>query len=140
MQAYERCNDANRTYACRQEWIDHENAHRSAWHCEDHMLEFWTEPDYIEHLTTEHETGSFTLAPEMIASVIGPSTRPGRSCPFCKTGFTNVQDMQEHVAGHLERSSLLALPKQAAVSGKASTGTLNLASFPRTDRRLYYLD
>ncbi|KAK0739600.1 hypothetical protein B0T21DRAFT_409940 [Apiosordaria backusii] len=110
---YEVCQDPNRLYGSYQDWIDHENLHTKAWHCDYHLepREFETQEDYIAHLQQLHPSASQELfTPELMAAAFRPSTRPLRMCPLCPTGFENVRKMHEHIKGHLERLAHHCLP------------------------------
>ncbi|KAH6684941.1 hypothetical protein F5X68DRAFT_262809 [Plectosphaerella plurivora] len=107
---YKDCHDPNRTYGRHQDWVDHENLHLRVWHCQQHGLEFETQPEYIAHLEAQHAADPHTLSPELLASVVGPSLQPHRDCPFCPTSLADVPTMQQHVAYHLERLAQFALP------------------------------
>lgn len=81
------------------------------WHCHIHGEEFETQPDYLRHLhdkKDEHKPEDGL--PDMVAAVVGSSSKPHRDCPFCPTSFSDVPTMQRHVAYHLERLALYVLP------------------------------
>ncbi|KAI1134857.1 hypothetical protein F5Y05DRAFT_406252 [Hypoxylon sp. FL0543] len=108
---YEDCRDPRRLYGTRQDWIDHESQHSRVWHCQAHSEEFVTQLQYGEHLETSHpEASPEHFSPELISSVVGPSLRPHRDCPFCPTAFSEIAEMERHLTFHLERCALLALP------------------------------
>ncbi|KAI0147707.1 hypothetical protein GGR57DRAFT_242862 [Xylariaceae sp. FL1272] len=110
---YEACEDPNRLYGSRQEWIDHESQHIRVWHCQQHAEEFETQPEYIKHLRNNHEdTQAEHFSPELISTVVGPSAVLQRDCPFCPTSFSTVIEMNKHVAFHLERLAILSLPRE----------------------------
>lgn len=52
------------------------------------------------------------LSDELISAAVGPSTEPRRDCPFCPAIFSDVPQMQKHIAFHLERLALVALPPE----------------------------
>ncbi|KAI1131066.1 hypothetical protein F5Y10DRAFT_234182 [Nemania abortiva] len=109
---YELCDDPNRLYGSRQEWIDHENQHTRVWHCQQHSREFETQPEYVEHLQQIHEdTKTEHFSAELLSSVVGPSIKPRRECPFCPIRFDSLIEMQKHLTFHLERLAVLALPR-----------------------------
>ncbi|RSL91091.1 hypothetical protein CDV31_015543 [Fusarium ambrosium] len=96
---YEDCTDPDRLYRLRQDWIDHENQHRRVWHCHIHQEEFETQPEYIQHLQDrQDEHSKDDRLPEMVAAVVGSSSKPLRDCPFCPTAFSDVPTMQKHVS------------------------------------------
>ncbi|KAI0457324.1 hypothetical protein F5B21DRAFT_512631 [Xylaria acuta] len=109
---YEDCNDHQRLYGTRQEWIDHECQHSRVWHCQEHREEFETQSEYVDHLKDAHpENTAESFAPELIAAAVGYSLSPRRDCPFCPTAFETIKEMQKHIAYHLERLALLAFPR-----------------------------
>ncbi|KAK3389728.1 hypothetical protein B0H63DRAFT_464231 [Podospora didyma] len=109
---YEICSDPNRLYGSHREWLDHENLHTRVWHCRIHEREFETQPEYTQHLRQDHPDATpEDFSSELIAASVGPSAEiHHRSCPLCSSGFTDVQDMQQHVKHHLERLALFSLP------------------------------
>ncbi|KAI8627473.1 hypothetical protein F5Y19DRAFT_477339 [Xylariaceae sp. FL1651] len=110
---YESCQDPNRLYSSRQEWIDHESQHTRVWHCQQHANEFETQLEYVDHLQQDHEgiTPEY-FSTELLSSAVGPSTKLQRGCPFCPTGLDSLIEMQRHLAFHMERLALLALPRE----------------------------
>lgn len=109
---YEFCQDPNRLYGSRQDWLDHESQHTRVWHCQTHAKEFETQLEYIEHLKQNYEeakTADFSV--ELLSSVVGPSTKLQRGCPFCPIDVNSLTEMQKHLAFHMERLALLALPR-----------------------------
>lgn len=50
------------------------------------------------------------ISDELINAAVGPSGIPLRNCPFCPIMFSDVSQMQNHIAFHLERLALIALP------------------------------
>ena len=111
---YPDCEQPDRLYASRQEWINHEGlAHTRVWICTAHLSqEFETQPDYLEHLKEEHAKEPEQQSPELVAACMQPSSVPHRGCPFCPVEFASVMEMNSHVSHHLERFALLVLPKQ----------------------------
>ncbi|KAH6974338.1 hypothetical protein BKA56DRAFT_675778 [Ilyonectria sp. MPI-CAGE-AT-0026] len=115
---YEDCTDPNRVCGLRQDWIDHENQHRRVWHCHIHGKEFETQPHYLRHLHDKrHEHKPEDRLPDMVAAVVGSSSKPHRDCPFCPTAFSDVPTMQRHVTYHLERLALYVLPDMEEQEG-----------------------
>ncbi|KAJ3578104.1 hypothetical protein NPX13_g2466 [Xylaria arbuscula] len=109
---YQYCQDPNRLYGSKQEWLDHESQHTRVWHCQNHVEEFETQPEYIEHLKQDHEDAKpEQFSAELLSSVVGPSVKLNRFCPFCPTGINSLIEMQRHLAFYMERLALLALPR-----------------------------
>ncbi|KAI3317383.1 hypothetical protein HD806DRAFT_527158 [Xylariaceae sp. AK1471] len=107
---YEYCHDPNRLYGSKQEWINHESQHTRVWYCQEHNIEFETQPEYVSHVVNNHpSTKPEELSKELIAAAMGPSTRVHRNCPLCAASFIDILAMQNHLMFHLERLALLAL-------------------------------
>ncbi|KAI0415037.1 hypothetical protein F5X98DRAFT_233060 [Xylaria grammica] len=107
---YEQCQDPNRLYGSKQEWLDHESQHNRVWICQAHDEEFETRPDYVNHLQGQHpDFQADRLSEVLIDTAIGTSKQIYRNCPFCPTGFAETVEMQRHIAFHLVRLALLAL-------------------------------
>ncbi|XXH04368.1 hypothetical protein Hte_010782 [Hypoxylon texense] len=114
---YEDCQDPDRLYGTREDWVNHENQHARVWHCHEHKeeLEFETQAEYVEHLKTSHPDGPpERYSQELVATAVGPSLKECRPCPFCpfySNAFPGeITQMQKHIMFHLERLALLALP------------------------------
>ncbi|KAI1115604.1 hypothetical protein F5Y14DRAFT_117188 [Nemania sp. NC0429] len=107
---YEQCQDPNRLYGSKQEWLNHESQHNLVWFCQDDEEEFETQPDYVHHFEAKHSEFRADRLPELLMSTAMTSSKQvHRSCPFCPTGFTDVVEMQKHIALHLVRLALLAI-------------------------------
>ncbi|KAH7133178.1 ankyrin repeat-containing domain protein [Dactylonectria estremocensis] len=67
------------------------------WHCHVHEEEFETQPDYMQHLREKPlEHAPEDSSAEMVAAVVGASSKPHRDCPFCPTEFSDVATMHRH--------------------------------------------
>lgn len=67
----------------------------------------------MDHLRRDHSDNKeeyFTS--ELLATVLGPSSKVPRDCPFCPTAFSTVAELQRHIVYHLERLAIFALPPQ----------------------------
>jgi hypothetical protein len=94
--------------------MDHESQHSRVWVCQDDSQEFETEPEYVKHLEAAHHESRGERLPK--DADVDPSSTPHRDCPFCPTRFFDSHKSQTHIAFHLERIALLALPGSAAES------------------------
>jgi hypothetical protein len=89
-------------------------SHARVWHCAEHPeAEFWTRSEYIDHLRSSVHSADTTAleAPELVAACVGPSNAVQRPCPICDVEIEDLAIYQSHLAFHLERFALLALPK-----------------------------
>ncbi|KAI0102119.1 hypothetical protein GGR51DRAFT_574262 [Nemania sp. FL0031] len=135
---YELCRDPNRLYGSRQEWIDHESQHTTIWYCAEHDIEHETQPKYIDHLRLDHpKIAAEYFSEELLGAAMHSSMKVHRDCPFCATAFTNIEEMEDHIAFHLERLALVALGSAENISAdnKASTCSADnqQAQMPVTD-------
>lgn len=111
---YEDCPDENRTYDSRAEWVKHEgDFHAKIWQCSEHPDAMYdSREEYIGHLDYDHpEASNESRAPEMIALNRLTISESLRDCPFCGAVLSAFDELQDHVANHLERFALLALPR-----------------------------
>jgi hypothetical protein len=98
----------------RQDWINHENSsHRSTWRCIHHVNETFEDAiSYRQHLEKHHKMANEDPSIEVLVRAgVSSLTQCDRPCPFCYTQYENINDMHLHVAYHLERLSIFALPR-----------------------------
>ena len=110
---YESCTDGDRLYHSWADWIGHESTtHNQAWRCLEHPnLEFFDRDAYRAHVVDAHvRWANQLLSPDLVSARQSSSTKVNRLCPFCHNEEHNVEVMQKHLAFHLERIALLALP------------------------------
>ncbi|KAJ8132879.1 hypothetical protein O1611_g746 [Lasiodiplodia mahajangana] len=75
--------------------------------------EYGTVPNMIlnhPRIAAEH------FSEELLGTAVRPSTNIHRDCPFCPTAFSNTEEMQDHIAFHLERLALVALTSTENIS------------------------
>lgn len=103
--------------------MHHESLHRRVWYCVSHDLEYGSQQDYVSHLKEAHVDISLGhLTSELMAAAVRPSSKPRSDCPFCPVPpFDSVSAMQKHIAFHLERLALYALPKAADLEEEDET-------------------
>lgn len=111
---YDSCSTPDRLYRTRKQWIDHEGSeHRSLWRCYQHPQLVYTSPAELkEHLEEQH--GSHLTHAQMDSFVgLGRVTTPDRRsiCPICLQLAPFARGLENHLAHHLERFALFALPR-----------------------------
>ena len=114
---YENCKNPDLLYDTRQDWIQHENAHRKVFRCPEHQSSiFRARRDIEEHLKNEHSNYGREISEILIkhASDSVPSSLPDRDCPICLSSQSSLRTLQNHIALHLERFSLFSLPKSVS--------------------------
>ena len=114
---YENCKNPDLLYDTRQDWIQHENAHRKFFRCPEHQSSiFRTRRDIEEHLKNEHSDYGREISEILIkhASDSVASSLPDRDCPICLSSQSSLRTLQNHIALHLERFSLFSLPRSVS--------------------------
>ncbi|EXJ84052.1 hypothetical protein A1O3_04719 [Capronia epimyces CBS 606.96] len=98
---YERCPDASQLYDSFTDWANHENqAH-------GYVHQKRTDQGH-EHGISEPFHANTAAASAAMDNV---SLAPGRTCPFCQDTFDAFGKAQQHVANHLIRIALFAMPR-----------------------------
>ncbi|KAL3423082.1 hypothetical protein PVAG01_04829 [Phlyctema vagabunda] len=121
MCTYENCDDPNRLYGSRLEWIRHEaQSHRKSWKCYQHPDEKFSSGDHLsDHLRKHRELGENQIQTMTGAAEITlADTRS--SCPICFSSGPFPKTLQNHLANHLERISLFALPRGLGEESESS--------------------
>ncbi|KAF4960065.1 hypothetical protein FSARC_10560 [Fusarium sarcochroum] len=110
---YENCTRGNELYRSRKRWVEHEEtAHRCSWRCRDHPDVLYATSDGLRsHFLLEHDR---SLNSEQVDDLLRIST-VGRaddrgSCPICFEQQPFSKGLTNHLANHLERIALFALP------------------------------
>jgi hypothetical protein len=122
---YEKCVDADRLYDTRSDWILHEtSSHRQIWRCLKHAnLIFQHLKDYEYHLQEEHLHEEQLRSSQLLKAGESTSELPDRPCPFCHAELSSAVLLQEHIARHLERIALFALPRSTGLEGESVEGS-----------------
>lgn len=116
---YGKCQDPDRIYGSRREWVEHEDLHNQFWRCSEHQLGFESHLDYRSHISISHET-STDLDKSIMTSTGNVSFQPSRLCPLCPTEvFENCSpsEAQQHFESHLLRFARLVLTSDESDSG-----------------------
>ena len=121
---YEKCVDADRPYDTRRDWIAHEiSSHRRIWRCLEHAdLTFQNLKAYEEHLQEEHQHEEQLQSSQLLKAGESTSVLPDRPCPFCQVELSSAAALQDHIAFHLERIALFALPRSTGVEDESFEG------------------
>ena len=122
---YVDCKYGEQLYDSWKDWASHENwAHNKTWHCIKHPKEeFPTFSSFRSHMASIHlqssagkplETVCKTLLSEHILD------KPNRPCPLCLFRTDNLEIFQNHLATHLQRIALFALPRSTDADNDSS--------------------
>ncbi|CAM1509045.1 Fc.00g027840.m01.CDS01 [Cosmosporella sp. VM-42] len=111
---YANCPLPKELYRSRKQWAEHENSvHRSCWRCFDHQDCVYTSPEGLRnHLESEHE-GAIKEAQiaDLIRLCAFNFEDARKVCPICFQQQPFTRGLTNHLANHLERFALFALPR-----------------------------
>ncbi|KAF2729893.1 hypothetical protein EJ04DRAFT_388829, partial [Polyplosphaeria fusca] len=110
---YQDCKLGGELYDTRQDWLQHENSqHRQVFRCPDHTDQtFESAQDYHSHIQDGHMKTKNDIPQRLIVSASESTFHlPDRCCPICDITLETQSAMQSHVARHLERIALFAVP------------------------------
>jgi hypothetical protein len=119
------CAHEDHFFSTREEWYQHEvKEHRHVWHCNtDSHDEHGTQEDFINHMITEHEVSFAQEELESLSSMFRRSSRRVEgTCNLCKHVS---QNLRSHVARHLQRIALFALPRPNVAANTDSANAQN---------------
>ncbi|KAK0656929.1 hypothetical protein B0T16DRAFT_366690, partial [Cercophora newfieldiana] len=118
---YEDCKSASQLYDSVESWIKHEEStHRLTMRCPEHPSRVFERQDEFEnHLASEHSDRSDGVKTALLLSATDSTvSNANRCCPVCRaTTLTSPKDLNSHIARHLERFALFALPRSAGDDG-----------------------
>lgn len=105
------CTLQDHFFAGRKEWYQHETQeHRLVWHCNVEQHDRYHEQtEFLDHMSQSHDV---TFLPDQVASIAPMFRCPDRSSEGkCNMCFRHSKNLRSHVARHLERIALFALPR-----------------------------
>ncbi|KFY44059.1 hypothetical protein V494_01665 [Pseudogymnoascus sp. VKM F-4513 (FW-928)] len=119
---WEHCSHSDKLYVTRHDWIFHEmQIHRRQWTCRDCDENFKSKTSIENHLRSRH-LGTFTekqlpMLLNLCEREIEPNTPTG--CPLCEkilplASLRGDNDLQGHLAWHLEQIALFVISKSDA--------------------------
>ena len=109
------CSQPDTLYESRDQWIQHEQwNHMCFWRCPKDEIEFENLSAYEDHIITQHPAattaGNKLLSDGVLETQRFLTEQPSRSCPFCDVDLEGVEEMYDHIGGHLETVAMLAIP------------------------------
>jgi O-acetyl-ADP-ribose deacetylase (regulator of RNase III) len=130
---YSDCEASGQLFRSRREWNEHEAGHRKAWRCPEHPLAVYSSPAGLrDHFRRQHLDSFPESQLDVIVKVGETSTIETReSCPICflRADAEGMGDFANHVANHLERFAVFALPSS---SEEDTDGASSVASRGRS--------
>ena len=136
---YQDYSEAIRLFDTRQDWVAHEDScHRRIRRCLEHPeATFLTVGAYKHHIEAFHASNRTELqSTELLRIGESASELADRPCPICLTEITDASRLQYHIAAHLIRIALFALPRSTDIfrrkpprmSGAGSLRALSLSA------------
>lgn len=119
------CESADQLYDSYKDWATHEqNSHCSAWRCAAHPeLDFLDKPSLEDHWLQMHGTSATPLDTKYAAWATETiSTTLNRPCPVCFHEADTLEGLQIHLATHLQRIALFALPRSTDLEDTSAEG------------------
>jgi len=131
---YKDCKGSDQLFRSRREWSEHETGHRKLWRCPEHINAVFRSSSSLEdHLHRGHP-GSFPE--EQLSSIIRVGETSAidlrQACPICFVAVTMERGLQNHIANHLERLAVFALPKDVDSTEGELDGASSAASRGRS--------
>ena len=113
---YPDCKEGDQLYDRWKDWANHEQFSHAAriWCCTYHpSLDFKNVEDFKRHWQTSHRD-QLTSPDEAARSHVTISQGSGRLCPICRCESKTTDSLLQHIATHLQRIALFALPKHSS--------------------------
>ena len=109
------CELSNYTFANRREWYQHERQmHRSEYHCNHAGHESFTDRrEFGDHMKIHHDINfDHSQAQGALGMFVRPNASQKGVCPLCGV---EAKKLESHLARHLERLALFALPRDHGI-------------------------
>ncbi|KAJ4367074.1 hypothetical protein N0V83_007604 [Neocucurbitaria cava] len=115
---YPECESSEQLFRSRREWAEHEAGHRKVWRCPEHPAAVYkTSAGLEEHLRQRHMDDSFPESQVATIVKVGETSTVDvrQKCPICHVpaDAEGLDNLQNHIANHLERIATFALPNAA---------------------------
>ncbi|KAF1362179.1 hypothetical protein EJ07DRAFT_58890, partial [Lizonia empirigonia] len=114
---YPDCEASEQLFRSRREWNEHEASHRKAWRCPEHPSAVYRSRIGLEgHLRQKHLDSFPESQLETMIKIGETSTVEVRErCPVCflSANADSMGDFANHLANHLERFAVFALPNSS---------------------------
>ncbi|MCJ1465208.1 hypothetical protein MMC07_003824 [Pseudocyphellaria aurata] len=111
---YAHCDTGHQVYDSWKDWTTHELwAHNKVWRCAEHpSITYGCISDFEQHLQNDHGKSALNADLSNAISVAEEVTESSdRGCPFCLYSITDNHTLRNHIATHLQRIALFALPR-----------------------------
>lgn len=108
---YPYCEDADVMFPSKKSWIEHESqSHRRVWRCYEHPDLFTTKEELARHFELSHTTLGNLQVQEILKQAYTCTQDKRTQCPFCTSCGPYEENLASHMASHMERLALFAIP------------------------------
>ncbi|KAK3937487.1 hypothetical protein QBC46DRAFT_319554 [Diplogelasinospora grovesii] len=123
---YEDCPQPNQLYRSRRHWVSHEDStHRRYWRCHEHPDVLYQSAVGLRshyHQAHAHELTEEQMNPFVeLSTICVPDARS--TCPTCFALGPFPMGITNHLANHLERVSVFALPRSVVEAEHSARGS-----------------
>ena len=130
---YPECKEGGQLYDRWKDWASHEQwTHNRTWRCSCSVENvFETIGDFEAHWKKHHTDPGVSFHDAASTNAV-LSDSPRRLCPICFRRAETVDQLQRHIATHLQRIAVFALPNSTDADGDSREGTSNIANRDQT--------
>ncbi|OAL19817.1 hypothetical protein AYO22_09344 [Fonsecaea multimorphosa] len=110
---YEECPDADRMYASRHAWLEHERLfHRRVWKCFEHRSFISKSRESLfQHFSSCHQGLDAQEIENLLDLAETTLDDDRKSCPFCHSNGPFKKGFHNHIAFHQEQLATFAVPR-----------------------------
>ena len=123
---YVDCEIGDQVYDSWKDWTTHERwAHNKAWRCAEHTNDsYYSAVTFKEHLRQDHNQAPTESELDQLLHVSEiTSDNVIRGCPFCHCTIHDAHQLSNHIATHLQRVALFALPRSHDIQDASEAGS-----------------
>ena len=114
---YTDCEKGDQLYDSWKDWTTHERwAHTRVWRCAIHSSEtHHSALSFKEHLQKDHSISSDLEHQQLSSLSAHLDETVTRDCPFCLCSIEDKDQLQNHIATHLQKIAIFALPRSTDI-------------------------
>lgn len=122
---YNDCSTPEQLFSTRMAWLSHEaSVHRRLWECRKHAEQFDSLSEIENHFRKQHsELQSQTDIDIQVSGSYTNMPDSRTTCPICLIDGPFEKGLENHLANHLERVSLFALPRNTEETDQSLSGS-----------------
>ncbi|KAJ5536372.1 hypothetical protein N7513_009558 [Penicillium frequentans] len=121
---YKNCPDADRMYASRHTWLEHERlVHRRIWKCFEHRSFISiSQNGLLQHFLDCHKNLDGQQIENLLDLAEMTVANDRQKCPFCYSIGPFVKGFYNHLAFHQEQFATFAVPRNIEINEEAESG------------------